>query len=38
MILGADWVVPVDGPPIADGRVEIAEGRIVRLGQGRTGR
>ena len=34
MILGADWVVPVDGPPIADGRVEIAEGRIVRLGQG----
>ncbi|HEU0194929.1 MAG TPA: amidohydrolase family protein [Gaiellales bacterium] len=34
MILGADWVVPVDGPPIADGRVEIVEGRIVRLGQG----
>jgi cytosine/adenosine deaminase-related metal-dependent hydrolase len=34
VILGADWVVPVDGPPIADGRVEIAEGRIVRLGQG----
>jgi cytosine/adenosine deaminase-related metal-dependent hydrolase len=34
VILGADWLVPVDGPPIADGRVEIAEGRIVRLGQG----
>jgi cytosine/adenosine deaminase-related metal-dependent hydrolase len=34
VILGADWVVPVDGPPIADGRVEIAAGRIVRLGQG----
>jgi 5-methylthioadenosine/S-adenosylhomocysteine deaminase len=34
VILGADWVVPVDGPPIADGRVEIVEGRIVRLGQG----
>jgi cytosine/adenosine deaminase-related metal-dependent hydrolase len=34
VILGADWVVPMDGPPIADGRVEIAEGRIVRLGQG----
>jgi 5-methylthioadenosine/S-adenosylhomocysteine deaminase len=34
VILGADWVVPVDGPPIADGRVEIADGLIVRLGQG----
>ncbi len=34
MILGADWVIPVDAEPIADGRVEIAAGRIVALGQG----
>ena len=34
MILGADWVVPVAGAPIRDGRVEIADGRIVALGEG----
>jgi 5-methylthioadenosine/S-adenosylhomocysteine deaminase len=28
VILRADWVVPMDGPPIADGEVEIADGRI----------
>jgi len=32
VILRADWVVPVDGPPIADGAVEIADGRIVAVG------
>ena len=32
MILRADWVVPMDGPPIADGAVEIAGGRIVAVG------
>ncbi|CAN5134349.1 amidohydrolase family protein [soil metagenome] len=31
--LSADWVVPVDGPPIRDGAVAIGEdGRIVRVG------
>jgi cytosine/adenosine deaminase-related metal-dependent hydrolase len=29
VILAADWVVPMDGPPIADGCVEIEDGRIV---------
>ena len=29
MILRADWVVPMDGPPIADGCVEIENGRIA---------
>lgn len=33
MILRADWVVPMDGPPIADGAVEIADGRIVAVGR-----
>ena len=32
MRLAADWVVPVDGPPIADGAVEIEAGRIVSVG------
>ena len=31
MILRADWVVPMDGPPIADGCVEIEDGRIVAV-------
>ena len=31
MILRADWVVPMDGPPIADGCVEIEGGRIVAV-------
>ncbi len=34
MILGADWVIPVDADPIPDGRVEIRDGRIEALGQG----
>lgn len=39
MILRADWVVPMDGPPIADGCVEIDDGRIVavRPGNGEDG-
>jgi 5-methylthioadenosine/S-adenosylhomocysteine deaminase len=32
VILRADWVVPMDGPPIADGAVQIADGRIVSVG------
>lgn len=31
MILRADWVVPMDGPPIADGEVQIADGRIAAV-------
>ena len=34
VILRADWVVPMDGPPIADGAVEIA-GRADRWRSGR---
>ena len=33
-ILSADWVLPVDGPPIEEGAVAIEEGRIVALGAG----
>jgi cytosine/adenosine deaminase-related metal-dependent hydrolase len=32
VILRADWVVPMDGPPIADGAVQIEDGRIVSVG------
>jgi 5-methylthioadenosine/S-adenosylhomocysteine deaminase len=31
-ILSADWVVPVDRPPIRDGAVVLDEGRIVAVG------
>jgi cytosine/adenosine deaminase-related metal-dependent hydrolase len=31
-VLSADWVVPVEGPPIADGAVEIQDGRIAAVG------
>jgi cytosine/adenosine deaminase-related metal-dependent hydrolase len=31
-VLSADWVVPVDGPPIEDGAVSIEEGRIAAVG------
>jgi 5-methylthioadenosine/S-adenosylhomocysteine deaminase len=34
MILGADWVVPLDGPPIRDGRVEVRGADIAALGAG----
>jgi 5-methylthioadenosine/S-adenosylhomocysteine deaminase len=32
IILSADWVLPVSGPPIAGGAVAIEEGRIVAVG------
>jgi cytosine/adenosine deaminase-related metal-dependent hydrolase len=32
VILAADWVVPMDGPPIADGAVQVAGDRIVSVG------
>jgi cytosine/adenosine deaminase-related metal-dependent hydrolase len=31
-IVSADWVVPVEGPPIRDGAVAIEEGRIAKVG------
>jgi cytosine/adenosine deaminase-related metal-dependent hydrolase len=31
-ILSADWVLPVGGPPIRDGAVAIADGRIAAVG------
>ncbi len=31
-ILSADWVVPVDGPPIPDGAVAIDDGVVVAVG------
>ena len=30
-VLAADWVLPVEGPPIADGAVAIADGRIAAV-------
>jgi len=36
--LSADWVLPVDGPPIAGGRVRYEQGRIVEVGPGRAER
>jgi cytosine/adenosine deaminase-related metal-dependent hydrolase len=36
--LSADWVLPVDGPPIRDGRVVWEDGRIVEVGPGRSER
>ena len=38
VILGADWVIPVDAEPIADGRVEIARRADRRARRGRPGR
>jgi 5-methylthioadenosine/S-adenosylhomocysteine deaminase len=31
-VLSADWVIPVDQPPIRDGAVAIADGRIAAVG------
>jgi cytosine/adenosine deaminase-related metal-dependent hydrolase len=36
--VSADWVLPVDGPPIRDGRVAWEDGRIVEVGPGRSER
>ena len=32
MIVGADWVLPIDGPPIRDGAVRIEDGAIAEIG------
>jgi cytosine/adenosine deaminase-related metal-dependent hydrolase len=31
-IISADWVLPIEGPPIEDGAVAIEDGRIVAVG------
>jgi cytosine/adenosine deaminase-related metal-dependent hydrolase len=36
--LSADWVLPVDGPPIPDGRIRFEGGEIVEVGAGRAER
>jgi cytosine/adenosine deaminase-related metal-dependent hydrolase len=36
--VSADWVLPVDGPPIEGGRVRWEGGRIVEVAAGRTDR
>jgi 5-methylthioadenosine/S-adenosylhomocysteine deaminase len=36
--LSADWVLPVDGPPIAGGRVRYTDGEIVEVDVGRAER
>ena len=36
--LSADWVLPVDGPPVAGGFVRYEDGVIVEVGRGRGGR
>ncbi len=34
----ADWVLPLDGPPIEGGRVRWENGEVVEVGPGRAGR
>jgi 5-methylthioadenosine/S-adenosylhomocysteine deaminase len=36
--LSAEWVLPLDGPPIRGGFVRFDEGRIVEVGEGRAER
>ena len=36
--VSADWVIPVDGPPIRDGYVSWEDGRITEVGEGRKGK
>ena len=35
MIFRARWVLPIDRAPVSEGWVEVAEGRIAAIGQGR---
>jgi cytosine/adenosine deaminase-related metal-dependent hydrolase len=32
-VLSADWVLPIEGPPIEDGAVAIEDGRVVAVGR-----
>jgi cytosine/adenosine deaminase-related metal-dependent hydrolase len=34
-VLRARWVLPIERPPIQDGWIEVVDGRIVRVGDGR---
>jgi 5-methylthioadenosine/S-adenosylhomocysteine deaminase len=34
--ISADWLLPVDGPPIENGLLRFDEGRIVEVGEGRA--
>ena len=34
--LRAPWVLPIVGPPLRDGWVTVARGRVVALGSGRS--
>jgi cytosine/adenosine deaminase-related metal-dependent hydrolase len=34
-VLSADWVLPIEGPPIEDGAVAIEDGRIAAVGSAR---
>jgi cytosine/adenosine deaminase-related metal-dependent hydrolase len=36
--ISADWVLPVDGPPVEGGIVRFEDSRIVEVGQGRAAR
>ncbi len=36
--VSADWVLPVDGPPLRDARVSWEDGRVVEVGPGRGDR
>ena len=36
--ISADWVLPVDGPPLEDAYVAWEDGRIVEVGRGRGDR
>src|SRR5512134_2934841 len=33
--VGARWLLPIDRPPIENGWIEVVDGRIVAMGQGR---
>jgi cytosine/adenosine deaminase-related metal-dependent hydrolase len=37
-VISADWVLPVEGPPIRDGFVAWEDGRIAEVGEGRAER
>jgi cytosine/adenosine deaminase-related metal-dependent hydrolase len=38
MEVSAGWVLPVDGPPVENGRVRYEDGRIVEIGEGQAER
>ncbi|HVC88869.1 MAG TPA: amidohydrolase family protein [Gaiellaceae bacterium] len=36
--ISADWVLPLDGPPVQDGLVRFEDGEVVEVSTGRAGR